>query len=44
VATLTEQDRRQVVDRHVQMNLFPAVEATETGGKLDCEPVSTVVE
>ena len=26
------------------INLFPAVEATETGGKLDCEPVSTVLE
>ena len=33
-----------VVPPTVLINLFPAVEATETGGKLDCEPVSTVVE
>lgn len=30
--------------RWLEVILFPAVEATETGGKLDCEPVSTVVE
>ena len=28
----------------IEINLFPAVEAIETGQKLDCEPVSTVVE